>query len=53
VLIGVFSNEFVFFPRFTLPGCAIVIERQPSVLPLRLRHVENRARDAVISLRAG
>jgi hypothetical protein len=43
VVFGVYSKEFVCFPRFTVPGGAMVAARHPRVLPLRLRHVENRA----------
>jgi hypothetical protein len=52
VVFGVYSKEFVGFPRFTAPGGAIVIAQHPIALPPRMRQVENSARDAVAALRA-
>ena len=52
VVYGVYSKEFVCFPRFTVPGGAIVAARYPGALLSRMRRVENSARDAVAALKS-
>jgi hypothetical protein len=53
VVYGVYSKEFVCFPRFVVPGGAIVAARYPETLLSRMRRVESSARDAVAALKAG
>jgi hypothetical protein len=43
VVFGVYTREFVCFPRFTVQGGAVVAARYPMALPPRMRHVENSA----------
>lgn len=43
VLFGVWSKEFVAFPRFTAPRGTVVAARYPGALPARMRAVENKA----------
>jgi hypothetical protein len=43
VVFGVYSREFVCFPRFGLDGGSIVAARNPDVLPPRMRKVESSA----------
>jgi hypothetical protein len=43
VVFGVYSEEFVCFPRFRVQGCAIVAARNPDALPPRMRRVESSA----------
>lgn len=52
VVFGVYSKEFVCFPRFTVPGGAIVAAQYPDLQP-RMRRIEHAARDAVAALREG
>jgi hypothetical protein len=53
VVFGVYSKEFVCFPRFTVPGGAIVIARHPGELKPQMRRIEHAAPDAVAALEAG
>jgi hypothetical protein len=53
VVFGIYSKEFVCFPRFTVPGGAIVVAQYPGEVQLRMRHIEHAARDAVAALREG
>jgi hypothetical protein len=46
VVFGTYSKEFVCFPRFTVPGKAIVAARDPGALSSRMRRIETAARDA-------
>ena len=41
VVFGVYSREFVCFPRFGLDGGSIVLAKDPGSLPPRMRDVEN------------
>jgi hypothetical protein len=43
VVFGVYSREFVCFPRFGLDGGSIVAARNPDALPPRMRKVESSA----------
>jgi hypothetical protein len=43
VVFGVSSQEFVCFPRFTVPFRAIVAAKNPDTLPPRMRTIENSA----------
>ncbi len=40
---GVYSREFVCFPRFGLDGGSIVASKNPGTLPPRMRKVESSA----------
>jgi hypothetical protein len=40
VVFGVYSHEFVCYPRFGLDGGSIVAAKNPDALPPRLRRVE-------------
>ena len=53
VVFGIYTKEFVCFPRFTVPGGAIVIARHPGELPPRMRRIERAAPDMVAALEAG
>lgn len=53
VVYGVCTKEYVCFPRFTVPGGAIVAARYPGALLPRMRRVENSAWDAVAELKSG
>ena len=53
VVFGVYSREFVGFPRFTVPGGGIVIARYPTALPSRMRRIESYARNAPTARTAG
>jgi hypothetical protein len=53
VVFGAYSKEFVCFPRFYVPGGAIVAARHPGALMARMRWAENCSRDAAAALRAG
>ena len=44
VVFGVYSEEYVCFPRFRVQGCAIVAARNPDTLPPRMRRVESSCR---------
>lgn len=46
VVYGVYSREFVRFPRFGVRGGALVAARNPDTLPSRLRRIEDSARSA-------
>jgi len=41
VIFGVYSGEFVCFPRFGLDGGSIVAARDPGALPPRMRKAES------------
>jgi hypothetical protein len=41
VVFGVYSGEFVCFPRFGLDGGSIVAAKDPGSLPPRMRRVEH------------
>jgi hypothetical protein len=43
VVFGVSSQEFVCFPRFTVPFRAIVAAKNPDLLSSRMRTIENSA----------
>jgi hypothetical protein len=45
VLFGVYSKQFVCFPRFAVPRGTVVIDRCPEVLPARFRNVEQTYRE--------
>jgi hypothetical protein len=53
VVFGVYTKEFVCFPRFTVPGDAIVAARYPDALPSRMRSIEKAAPDAAAALTEG
>ena len=53
VIFGVYSREFVGFPRFTVPGGGIVIAQHPTALPSRMRSIESYARNAPTAGTAG
>jgi hypothetical protein len=40
VLFGVYSQQFVAFPRFSVPSGTIVAARYPGAMPDRMRAVE-------------
>lgn len=44
VVFGVYSRQFVAFPRFSAPVGTIVTARYPAALPQRMRRVELAAR---------
>jgi hypothetical protein len=47
VLFGAYTREFVAFPRFDVPGGAVITARHPDALPPRMRTLEAMARPAV------
>ncbi len=53
VVFGVYSKEFVCFPRFGLAGGSIVAARNPDTLLPRMREAESSALRAPITPRAG
>jgi hypothetical protein len=53
VVFGVYTKEFVCFPRFTVPGGTIVAARRPRAVVTRMRRVEHSARDAMAALMPG
>jgi len=40
VMFGIYSRQFVAFPRFTVPGIAVVTALYPEALPPRLHAAE-------------
>ncbi len=42
VIFGVYTKQFVAFPRFPAPPHTIVVARYPGALPTRMREVERR-----------
>jgi hypothetical protein len=44
VMFGVFSKQFVAFPRFTAPRGTVVSARYPAAMRERMRHIEHAAR---------
>jgi hypothetical protein len=47
VLFGVYTREFVAFPRFDVPSGTVLVARYPAALPPRMRTVEAMARPDV------
>jgi hypothetical protein len=47
VVFGVFTREFVAFPRFDAPRGTLVTATYPAALPPRMRAIEAQARPAV------
>lgn len=43
VVFGISSQEFVCFPRFSVPFRAILAAKNPDTLPPRMRAIENSA----------
>jgi hypothetical protein len=43
VLFGIYSRQFVAFPRFDVPMGTVVAARYPATLPPRMRRIESRA----------
>ena len=46
VVFGIYTKEFVAFPRFDAPRGTVIAARYPGALPPRMRRVEGNARPA-------
>jgi hypothetical protein len=53
VIFGVYSGEFVCFPRFGLDGGSIVAAKDPRTLPPRMRAAESSAASTTSPQAAG